>query len=235
VLVLATLFLSACGVTTPDSAESMLAAGGQRFASPVMTFQEIRSRQILRQKYDFTCGSAALATVLHFQYGENISEQVIIREILAHGKSVEEAKHVGFSLLDLKQFLERHGYVAQGFGGVKTADLMRHNVPAIVPVDMSGYKHFVVIRDVRGGTVHIANPALGNQSLSVPDFEKVWQNNIAFYVFPPGGPAAVTGNRMAAISADETSVDYDETLLHQFQQPPGIMRYNLEDRLRIAR
>lgn len=238
-LVLVAACLSGCAAsaegTGTGSVASRVLVGGQPYDAPVLTFQEIRNRQLLRQKYDFTCGSAALATILRYQYDDTIAEQDIIRDVLASGKSVEEAKRVGFSLLDLKQFLERRGYQARGLGGMETAGLMRYKTPAIVAVNVDGYKHFVVVRDVRDGVVYLANPALGNQRLPAADFEKIWQGRIAFYALPAGGPEAVAENRMAAIAADEASVDFGETLVQHSWQDTSVLRYSLEDRLRIAR
>ncbi len=232
------LLLAGCAqpqAGSPDPDDARLLVGGQRYEAPLVTFQDLRNRQLLRQRYDFTCGSAALATILNYQYGATITEQDIIRDVLASGKSLDEAKHVGFSLLDLKKFLERHNYQGRGLGGLTTADLMRYKTPPIVAVDVGGYKHFVVVRDVHDGMVYLANPALGNQRLPVVDFEKIWQGRIAFYAFPPGGPETVAENRMASIAADDASVDFNETLVQHSWQDPGILRYSLEDRLRIAR
>ena len=36
---------------------------------------ELRQRNIVLQKFDLSCGAAALATILRFQQGENLTER----------------------------------------------------------------------------------------------------------------------------------------------------------------
>lgn len=65
------------------------------------------------------------------------------------------------------------------------ADLVKFG-PAIVPVVLDRYPHFVVFRALSGDRVLIADPAYGNRSVEVEAFEKAWQQ-IAFVVDRPAG------------------------------------------------
>src|ERR1700710_2401501 len=56
---------------------------------------------VIRQQYDFSCGSAALATVLHYHYGLPRGETDVFAGMWQDGDQANIRK-VGFSLLDMK-------------------------------------------------------------------------------------------------------------------------------------
>src|SRR5690606_39459606 len=71
-------------------------------------------------------------------------------------------------------------------GGFKAEidDLMELDHPAIVPIDHAGFKHFVVLRTIRDDRVYLADPAVGNISFTVAQFQEKWDDNVLFIVFP---------------------------------------------------
>jgi ABC-type bacteriocin/lantibiotic exporter with double-glycine peptidase domain len=46
--------------------------------------------------------------------------------------------------------------------------------PIIVHLEQGGYRHFAVLKGVRGGRVYLADPAVGNLRLSFDEFAKRW-------------------------------------------------------------
>jgi predicted double-glycine peptidase len=56
----------------------------------------------------------------------------------------------GFSLLDLKRYADAHGLEGVGYMNLPLDDLI-DLAPAIVPVEVRGYPHFVVVRGRTGG------------------------------------------------------------------------------------
>jgi predicted double-glycine peptidase len=54
--------------------------------------------------------------------------------------------------------------------------------PAIVPVVVRGYPHFVVVRGKAADNMLIADPAFGNHTMDVRSFEEAWQGGIGFAV-----------------------------------------------------
>jgi predicted double-glycine peptidase len=48
------------------------------FNVPVTTYKEMHFRRVVRQAYDFSCGSAALATLLTYHYGRSLAEDVVL-------------------------------------------------------------------------------------------------------------------------------------------------------------
>jgi hypothetical protein len=79
----------------------------------------------------------------------------------------------GFSLLDLKRYVDELGYEGVGFGRL-TLEALIERAPAIVPISTVGYNHFVVFRGVAGNRALLADPAWGNRTMSLSDFEAAW-------------------------------------------------------------
>jgi predicted double-glycine peptidase len=140
---------------------------------PVTIMYEARFKSIIRQKYDFSCGSAALASLLTHHYGRPTTETQVFREMWKTGDQAS-IKKLGFSLLDMKRYLEAHGLHADGFR-IGLDKLKKVGIPAITLIDSQGYKHFVVIKGVRENEVLLGDPALGTTIVPRKDFEKVWQ------------------------------------------------------------
>lgn len=62
--------------------------------------------------------------------------------------------------------------------------------PAIVPVDLDGYGHFVVVRGVTADHVLLADPAFGNRTLPIENFQRAWVRQMAFVVKRRDGSTA---------------------------------------------
>jgi predicted double-glycine peptidase len=150
----------------------------------VRSLLEIRQANVIVQQWDVSCGAAALATLLTYHYGEPVSEKAVAQAMLGKTDPLRVKVRGGFSLLDLKRYAEARGFQADGYTGVSLADLVKLG-PAIVPVQLEGYPHFVVFRALSGDRVLIADPAFGNRSVEVELFDKAWQK-IAFVVDRPG-------------------------------------------------
>ena len=155
-----------------------------RYSTQVRSYQEIRQSRVVRQKWDLSCGAAALSTLLTFDLNDPTSESEVVVWILHRTDPVKIQSRGGFSLLDLKRFASFRGYNATGFAGLTLQDLIDQKLPAIVPVRMKGYDHFVLFRGVAWDRVFMADPAFGNLTMTVSRFEKIWKNGIAFVVEP---------------------------------------------------
>jgi predicted double-glycine peptidase len=145
----------------------------------VVSWRDLPFRTVIRQQYDYSCGSAALATLLRFHYGIELGEGDIFRAMYEAGDQ-EKIKKVGFSLLDMKRYLEARGFKADGFK-MSLAALAKTDTPAIALIDQNGYKHFVVIKGIRDKEILIGDPTLGLQSYPHATFLKMW-NGIVFAV-----------------------------------------------------
>ncbi len=190
---------------TVSSGESVSAADGIR---PVISLLEMRQENVVVQEWDLSCGAAALATVLNYQYGDPVSEREIAAGLIRRDEYLANPDLVrtqnGFSLLDLKRFVDERGYQGIGYGSLDFQDLIEL-APIMVPVDLSGYPHFVVFRGALGNRVLLADPAFGNRTMLADKFEAAWLDypefgKVGFIVAsaegtaPPGRLAASSRN-----------------------------------------
>ncbi|MBD3656356.1 MULTISPECIES: C39 family peptidase [Marinobacter] len=144
---------------------------------------EQKYRNIVRQAYDYSCGSAALTTVLAYYLGRNLTERQVMEGLLHYGESERIVERRAFSMLDMKRLVTALGYPAGGFRA-SIDDLKDLDHPAIVPIHHAGFKHFVVLRTIRDGRVYLADPSVGNISFTLGQFEEKWDDNVLFIVFP---------------------------------------------------
>lgn len=149
----------------------------------VEPLSELRFRNITRQAYDYSCGSAALTTVLEFYLGRKFQERQVMEGLLHYGESERIVERRGFSMLDMKRLVTALGYPAGGFKA-EIEDLMELDHPAIVPIHHAGFKHFVVVRAIKDGRVYIADPSQGNITFTIERFKEKWDQNVLFVVFP---------------------------------------------------
>ena len=158
-------------------------AGAERLSQnfTVKPIVEFNNRNIVKQAHDFSCGSAALATLLNYYLGESLSEQQVIQGMMQYGDAEKIQERRAFSLLDMKRFVEVLGYNAAGYKA-EFSDLRALKKPAIVPVEFYGYKHFVVYRGVYGDHAFVADPYMGNMSFTIDKFSEMWNPAIVFVV-----------------------------------------------------
>jgi uncharacterized protein len=176
------LFLACVAATTlPVQAQVQLVpeAAGANYNIKVMTWWDIPFRTIVRQRYDFSCGSAAVATLLTHHYGVPTTEQQPFAAMWNAGDRVK-IKKAGFSMFDMKSYLDAHGFRTEGYRmGIN--DLRKSGRPAIVLLNLSGFKHFVVVKGVRGNIVLVGDPIRGLTKYDAGEFEKAW-NGIALAI-----------------------------------------------------
>lgn len=176
-------------------------AGDSRLVRRVVSFQELRQSKLVRQTWDSSCGAAALSTVLTYQFGMSVSEYAVAAVILRGSDPSRVRARGGFSLLDLKRFVEYIGLEGAGYGEMSFADLTASAEPAIVPIHMHDLDHFVVFRGLRGDRVVLGDPAYGNLTLPIAQFEQFWKSRIAFYVRARGAQP-MKGSQLAATELD---------------------------------
>ncbi|MBI0422721.1 C39 family peptidase [Acinetobacter sp. ACIN00229] len=145
---------------------------------------EDQFRGIVRQAYDYSCGSAALTTLLNGYVGTSLTEQQTMSGLLQYGEYQRIIERRSFSLLDMKRFVTAIGLDSGGYRG-EFSDLINLGQPAIVPISYAGFKHFVVYKAYKDGRVYVADPALGNISFDENRFKEVWDNNTLFVVSVP--------------------------------------------------
>lgn len=164
----------------PAHAADLPFAAGGPVTLRVNSMKEVRFLSTVRQQFDFSCGSAALATLLTYHYGYRITEQQVFAEMFQRGDQAR-IRREGFSLLDMKNFLAGHGFTADGFQQ-PLDELVNSSFPAIVLVAEHGYHHFVVVKGVQDGRVLLGDPSGGTRALPRAAFEKIWLNQLLFVI-----------------------------------------------------
>lgn len=180
------LALMASTLFLPASASSQTRDGADAQAGKkVRSLKDIRAEGVVRQKWDMSCGAAALSTLLTYEFKDNTPETSIVVWILHRVDPVRVRTRGGFSLLDLKRFAQARGYHAEGYSGMSIEELVSQKTAVIVPIRLKGFDHFIVVRQIVGGRVIIADPGFGNLTMRVDRFQSLWKEGIVFVVHPP--------------------------------------------------
>lgn len=153
---------------------------GGTFDVKVTSLKEARFKTTTRQQYDFSCGSAAVATLLTNHYGYPVTEQAVFEDMFARGNQ-DKIRKEGFSLLDIKTYLGRHQFQADGFE-LPLSKLVESGLPALVLIAEKGYHHFVVVKGMRDGRILIGDPSSGTRAVSMEHFETIWANKLLFVI-----------------------------------------------------
>ena len=194
---LVALLLGGCGFAEPRPSAQYAALNPQGEAAadygpphilvekpvPVRSLLEMRHHDVVIQSWDLSCGAAALATLLRYESGDPVTEKQIARRLMSRGQYVKHPQLVqireGFSLLDLKRYVQANGFKGEGFGRLDFNDLIER-APIMVPVDALGYNHFVIFRGVMGDRVLLADPAgeTDNDDRQVPaHVARLWKSD----------------------------------------------------------
>ena len=161
-------------------AAEMALPSGMRVGMPVKSMKDLRFQATLRQQYDFSCGSAALATLLTHHYGVPTSEQDAFQQMFLSGDQ-QKIRREGFSLLDMQRFLKSRGFTANGFQ-LPLDKLIEAKLPAIVLISDKGYHHFVVVKGAEDGRILLGDPSRGTRTIARARFEEMLANRILFVI-----------------------------------------------------
>ncbi len=159
---------------------------------PVMSMKDLRDKNVVKQRFDYSCGAAALATILKFGFGDDVTEREILTQLfeLISAEQELESREKGFSLRELQLVAQARGYQAQGYR-LEPQYLGELGGPVIVFIEPRGYKHFAVLRGVRGDRVYLADPSQGNVRMPAYRFLDSWLQEggkgIIFVVEPKTG------------------------------------------------
>ena len=152
-----------------------LSSGGLHFKKPVKTWKDFLEQNIVMQRFDYSCGPAALATLMQYYFQDDVTERDILEDIVSgmDDTAIKNRKKEGLSLLDLKQFAQRRGYQAVGVK-LNFSALPKLQGPILVYLETSEFKHFAILRGIKEDRIFLADPSRGNIRLSVFEFAKEW-------------------------------------------------------------
>lgn len=161
--------LPAPGISTAGSV--FLPGLGASVSVPVTSLKERKFLTTRRQQYDFSCGAAALATLLSYHYERPTDEATVFKAMFEVGDR-EKIEREGFSMLDMKKYLASIGLRADGFR-INLDKLAQVGVPAIALVTEAGYRHFVVVKGIRPGLVLVGDPYKGTKVFTRGEYEGI--------------------------------------------------------------
>lgn len=159
------VFLAALVFCEHANADLLLATPSAAGWLPVHSWKEARDERIVKQNLDYSCGAAALATILQSFYGMKTSEEDLLA---AMGK--EDAA----SFADMARALPGFGFKAIGVT-LGFEQLQRLKIPVLLHLQHQKQDHFTVFRGSGNGLVWLADPSWGNRRLSAQRFLAMWE------------------------------------------------------------
>jgi predicted double-glycine peptidase len=168
-------------------AQASLVQDGAWYSLPVTSLRDLPFRTVVRQQYDYSCGSAALATLLSQHYAVPVTEAQAFQAMYAAGDQAK-IRRLGFSLLDIKHYVNKRGLEADGYR-LTLDQLLAVGRPGIAVITVGPYRHFVVVKGARNGRLLIGDPASGLTVYTAADFARVW-SGVFFAVRAPSGASA---------------------------------------------
>ncbi len=198
-------FVAACLVMTTLTLHSTFAAAPKApknapirdkehsFRVHVKSWTTLRKQNVVMQQRDYSCGAAALATLLHYHWEDDATETQLLVEVV-NMLTVEEMKERiknGLSLTDLRRLAVRLGHLAT-IGRLEFDKLRESKIPLVVGIVVNGFDHFVVYRGADDHYVYLADPARGKVRTPIDEFKKQWQKNAVLVVVKKGIDAEKT-------------------------------------------
>ncbi|MDN5869181.1 MAG: C39 family peptidase [Nitrococcus sp.] len=161
---------------TAQAANLGIPGFGHSFFMSATSLKQAKWETTIHQQYDFSCGSAAVATLLTYHYAMPTTEAEVFRAMFQHGNQ-QKIRSQGFSMLDMKRYLDSRGLHSGGFR-LTLDGLKKIGVPAIALVSTKGYRHFIVIKGVTATEVVVGDPAAGTTVVPRSLFEQIWNGEI---------------------------------------------------------
>ncbi len=153
----------------------------------ITSWIEIKNNNLVRQNFDYSCGSASLSTILKYFYNQNISEKDVLENILEYKgfnkKDSNKLENSDFALsfLDLVQYLQTINFKAIGIA-LDFNNLTKLQIPVIIFVKIRNNEHFTIYKKADANYIYLADPSFGNIKIKKAKFiEMFYTRNIADY------------------------------------------------------
>lgn len=153
-----------------NAANYLLHTPQQATAIHMQSWMHLRDQGIEKQDLDYSCGSAAVATILRSYYGIEVYEKDILKEVESLGNDGAA------SFTDLKHTVQTFGFKATGIS-TDFETLRTIKIPALLYLKYRDKDHFSVLRGISKSHVLLADPAWGNRTFTIHQFRKLWEQN----------------------------------------------------------
>jgi uncharacterized protein len=144
---------------------SLINIGGHFSSHTVRHWKSMRDDGITKQDKDFSCGAAALATLLNGFYGQSLTEESILKALDKGDKSA--------SFEDMAKAMSQFGFRATGYA-TNYEQLSQLKRPVVVYLKHEKNDHFSVIRGIDKDSVWLADSSLGNRRYTKSQFLEMW-------------------------------------------------------------
>lgn len=187
------------------------------------TWLEAREGCVVKQKYDFSCGLAALATLFQNELGMPVGEAEVLAKLItlvtpkeklteesdavlkqAHstcgdqvafdGDAREELLKNGASLLQLWCLARMYG--VESYVREANLEFLRKNLDRPIVIHLTigeGLKHFAVLRKITGRWVHLADPSRGCKVYLLSSFLREWKERQVLLLHRPHDYTPLSG------------------------------------------
>jgi predicted double-glycine peptidase len=132
----------------------------------------LRDSGVVRQQKDYSCGAAALATLLTHFYLDPVSEKELLEQALdLRASSRAQGSYMkGLSFSEMAVLARSREYPVLGLD-VSYSDLKKLKLPVIVALEVQGRAHFSVLRKIDDqDRVFLADPSWGNRQWGRDEF-----------------------------------------------------------------
>ncbi len=149
----------------------------------VVSWIETRNKNLTRQNFDYSCGSAALSTIFSYYYDKNITENDILIDIAnsigLYIEKLDVKKKSSISFADLTEYVQRSKFRAIGIA-VGFDEILNLKIPAIIFVKIRNQEHFTALKSSDETNVYLADPTFGNISVSHSKFKEMFFQRAGF-------------------------------------------------------
>ena len=156
----------------------------------VQSWKQLRDQGIEKQDLDYSCGSAAVATILRAYYGFDVYEQDILTAVERIGNDGAA------SFADLQQAVQSFGFKAIGIAA--TFDMLKTiKIPALLYLQYRDQDHFSVLRGMSDTHILLADPSWGNRTFTRHQFKQLWEQDTLkgkALVIVPNSPIVAQAN-----------------------------------------
>jgi predicted double-glycine peptidase len=195
------------------------------FGVKPLNAMELRNAGVVLQERDFSCGAAALATMMVYQWHSQVTEtQILVALVLMMTKEeMQDRIKNGLTLTDLRRLSAKLGY--QAVMGKLTIDKLRESkVPLIVGITVNDFNHFVIYRGMDDAYVYIADPARGKIRVPIEEFDKQWQQHAVLVVLKRDADLTKPSPLMATAEEKSLGVVTDQALRRQLTGGGSLFR-----------
>jgi predicted double-glycine peptidase len=175
--------LAACATAHGQFTSAPIRDSKKIFTKETISWQDLRESYVVMQQREYSCGAAAVSTIIQYYWDDPVTEYAILRHIV-NKLSTEELKDRmknGLSMTDLRKGATELGYPS--VIGTRTFDeLYEVKVPLVVRLQKEKFKHFVVFRGIAGKHVYLADSIRGNITYTIPRFLEEWTDGAVLVV-----------------------------------------------------